>query len=427
MIKTITHRNRDRGIVNYLFILSFILLFHFSSAKEIQVGKTFSVHTIHEAIAIADSGDVIIIYEGKYVEGNLIINKPITLCSNGVVVIDGKHEKDVITITAHDVVIDGFTIQNSGKSDLKEFAGIHIINANSCFISNCTLLNNYFGMYLDNCSSCIILHNTITGGGGEESSAANGIQLWKCDKNFIAKNHVSNHRDGIYFEFVTNTFVIENLSEHNLRYGIHFMFSNHDDYVKNIFRENGSGVAVMYSSYVNIIQNIFDHNRGDASYGLLLKELTSSRIIGNTFVQNTIGIFLEGTSRSFFSENTFQNNGWAFRIYGDCYSDTILANNFFSNTFDVATNAGENENFFSKNYWDKYTGYDLNKDGVGDVPFHPVSLYSKLVEVVPNSILLMHSFLVNILDETEKVIPSITPKEFRDESPHIKPNDYAAG
>jgi nitrous oxidase accessory protein len=28
-----------------------------------------------------------------------------------------------------------------------------------------------------------------------------------------------------------------------------------------------------------------------------------------------------------------------------------------------------------ENYWDKYEGYDLDKNKIGDIPYHPLSLY----------------------------------------------------
>jgi nitrous oxidase accessory protein len=99
----------------------------------------------------------------------------------------------------------------------------------------------------------------------------------------------------------------------------------------------------------------------------------------------------------------------------------LTANNFFGNTFDVATNASRSMNYFSGNYWDQYSGYDLNHDLIGDVPFHPVSLYSKITEESPYTLMLLHSFLIDLLDQTEKVIPTITPEEFRDDSPLMKP------
>lgn len=396
-----------------------------SDAAVLSVGLGQPFHSIKAAIAASDSGDIIEVYSGSYAEGNIEITKPLTLCGIGFPVIDGKQADEIITITSNHVTLDGFVIQNSGKSDLKQLCGIHLINVSNCIISNNRLSDNFFGIGCDNSRNCYIFNNTITSHATSESSSGNGIHCWKSDSIFIHGNYISGHRDGIYFEFITNTQVSHNLSEKNLRYGIHFMFSDHDVYLRNTFRENGSGVAVMYSRFVDMYYNRFENNWGGAAYGLLLKELTDSRIIGNYLYRNTTGIYLEGTSRSVLKQNELVGNGWALKILGDCYSDTIMKNNFSANTFDVTTNAGENQNLFAGNYWDKYRGYDLNRDGTGDVPFRPVSLYSKLVEGVPHSVLLLHSFMVNVLDQTEKVIPSITPEQFRDDAPRMKPYLHA--
>jgi nitrous oxidase accessory protein len=91
------------------------------------------------------------------------------------------------------------------------------------------------------------------------------------------------------------------------------------------------------------------------------------------------------------------------------------------NTFDVGTNGTMQLNKFYSNYWDKYEGYDLNKDGVGDVHYLPVSLYSMIVEKIPAATLLLRSFMISILDKAERVIPSITPINLKDEKPFMKP------
>ena len=55
----------------------------------------------------------------------------------------------------------------------------------------------------------------------------------------IIANTISGHRDGIYFEFVTNSIIWRNISTKNIRYGLHFMFSNDDAYITNVFKNNG--------------------------------------------------------------------------------------------------------------------------------------------------------------------------------------------
>ena len=98
----------------------------------------------------------------------------------------------------------------------------------------------------------------------------------------------------------------------------------------------------------------------------------------------------------------------------------VTKNNFLSNTFDVGTNGSLVLNTFNFNYWDKYEGYDLDKNKLGDIPYRPVSLFSMILEKMPPAMMLFRSFMVTILDKTEKIIPSITPENLVDNSPLMK-------
>ena len=129
---------------------------------------------------------------------------------------------------------------------------------------------------------------------------------------------------------------------------------------------------------------------------------------------------MEGTSRIEIRNNDFRNNGWAIKVQASCDNNRFWRNNFTGNSFDVATNGSVSLNQFSQNYWDKYEGYDLNHDGVGDIPFRPVSMYSMIIEENPNALLLMRSFTVQLLDKAEKALPVITPGNLTDDKPMMK-------
>ena len=109
------------------------------------------------------------------------------------------------------------------------------------------------------------------------------------------------------------------------------------------------------------------------------------------------------------------------KIQASCMDNTIKKNNFIANTFDISTNGTLVLNTFDNNYWDKYEGYDLNKDKIGDLPYHPLSLFSVIVEKNPPAMLLFRSFMVTLLDKSEKIIPSLTPDNFIDNSPLMRP------
>jgi nitrous oxidase accessory protein len=198
------------------------------------------------------------------------------------------------------------------------------------------------------------------------------------------------------------------------------MFSNNDTYEQNTFENNGAGVAVMFSKHIKMCDNTFKKNWGSASYGMLLKEINDAEIKRNVFEENTIGINIEGSNRIDYENNDFINNGWAIKVRGACYTNKFMKNNFLYNSFDIAYNSKVNDNEFSQNFWSNYTGYDLDKDGIGDVPYRPVKLFSYIVNRTPETIVLLRSLFIDIIDFSEKVSPVFTPDNLMDEHPQMK-------
>ncbi len=398
----------------------FIFLFTIGYGRTIIVAPGSSNSSVKKAIEDAADGDTVLIKPGTYKEGSITISKSISVIAAGNVVLDGEQKFEILTLTGYNILVRGIHFINSGYSALNDFAAIKIVDASNLTIENCKITDAYFAIHISNSIHITIRNNTINGTPKSEQMTGNGIHLWKCSKALIENNKVFGQRDGIYFEFVTFSLIRNNISETNIRYGLHFMFSNDDSYYNNMFRNNGAGVAVMYSKRVWMDGNHFEENWGASAYGLLLKDITDSHIQHNTFKKNTVGIHLEGTSRMDIQRNIFKSNGWALKIQASCEDNNFHVNNFLGNSFDVGTNGTMVLNRFDHNYWDKYEGYDLNKDGLGDVPYHPVSLYSLIVEQNPFMLMLYRSFTTQILDKAEKAIPGLTPESLADNKPVMK-------
>ena len=405
-----------------IVILPTIILSTSISARTIVVGKDQPITSIRKAIGLAKEKDTILVQSGIYKEGNILINKNVILLGQNYPVLDGENKFEILTVSGVNITIKGFQFQNCGQSAMNDFASIKVIDSKNTLIEDNRVINSFFGIHFSNSSFVTIRHNTVSGSPTSEQNTGNGIHLWKCNNALIENNHVTGHRDGIYFEFVTESTIQNNLSEKNIRYGLHFMFSNDDNYLNNTFNNNGAGVAVMYSHKVKMEGNNFQMNWGPSSYGILLKDISDSYIQNNTFYKNSVGIHMEGSSRINAFKNIFKENGWAIKVQASCDDNNFYQNNFYGNSFDIATNGTMMLNKFYNNYWDKYEGYDRNKDGVGDVPYHPVSMYSMIVEQNPNSLILLRSFMVSLLDKAEKAIPSLTPENLTDDKPMIKPN-----
>ncbi|MCO4293950.1 nitrous oxide reductase family maturation protein NosD [Solitalea sp. MAHUQ-68] len=403
----------------FLFILLIAQCSIALAQQKLIVGPKEKYTTIEKALAASKNGDEIIVKKGIYTSLNITINKSITLTGQGQPVLDGKGKDEVLTILVNGVTVNGFIIKNTNIGSSKDYAGIRVFKANNVKIINNTLQNTFFGIYLSDADDILVKNNKLTGT-GHPTQSGNGIHLWQCNRIKIENNTIRRHRDGIYFEFAKQSLIQNNLSEQNNRYGLHFMFSDDDKYIDNTFRNNGSGVAVMYTKRITMLKNVFEKNTGSSSYGLLLKDISDSRIEHNKFSLNTTGIYFEGCSRINVTNNDFLQNGWAIRLLANCESDHFENNNFKGNTFDLSTNGTHFQNKFINNYWDKYEGYDMDRNKIGDVPYRPVSLYSQVLEKMPYAVMLMRSLMVNLLDKAEKAIPSITPEIIKDEQPRIQ-------
>lgn len=410
-------------MTRYFLLVFFLFIFLSGSllAKTIIVKPNES---IKEAILKASDHDTIMVKTGVYNENLISIEKPLTIIGEDGAIVDSQEGDEIFIVQSDHVTIQNMTLKNIGVSYLKDRAAIRLNRVRDVKILNNTLINTFFGIYLQKSNNCVVDGNIIIGGSEDESTAGNAIHIWQGKRIQVSNNEVSLHRDGIYFEFVDESYIANNISRNNMRYGLHFMFSNNDLYENNRFQNNGSGVAVMFSKEIEMIDNEFLDNWGGASYGLLLKEISDGSIENNNFSRNTVGIYAEGANRLLIKNNLFHNNGKAMDIKGNSLDNQIIKNDFVGNTFEVLTNSKSNLNHFEGNYWSQYSGYDLNKDGIGDVPHRPVNLFAIVTDKIPAASMLLHSFLVNSLDAAERLFPQFIPEQLIDQKPKIKPNHY---
>ncbi len=406
-----------KRIFVFLFAITLVGSVH---AFQIEVCTSCPISNLQSAIDQAKDFDTIVVKKGTYKEHNVLVNKPLTIIGENYPVIDGELKGEVITIIADNVTVDGLFIINVGTSYTEDYAAIRVRRSKHFVIQNLVLEKLFFGIYIEKSNHGKVFHNKVIGDAVEEYNSGNGIQLWYSNHIEIEHNYVEHVRDGIYLEFSDDCIIKNNVSALNLRYGLHFMFSNDDVYQDNTFENNGAGVAVMFSKKIKMFNNTFKENWGTASYGMLLKEINDAEIIGNTFEENTIGINIEGSNRIVYKHNNFKNNGWAIKVRGACYTNKFTENNFLYNSFDIAYNSKVNDNVFDRNYWSNYTGYDLDKDGVGDVPYRPVKLFSYIVNRTPETIILLRSMFIDIIDFSEKVSPVFTPDNLLDHNPLTK-------
>jgi nitrous oxidase accessory protein len=382
---------------------------------EVLAGQSISA-----AIRSAKAGDRVVIARGVYREPTIVVDRALTIIGEPGTVIDGTRATHILRIEADDVTVRGLTFTSVAPSHIEDRAAIRVGAVRRCVIEDNRVDSAYFGIYLAGTTGCRIARNVLTGRGTTEDQSGNGIHLWTARDVDVSDNRVTGHRDGIYLEFSHGVRATGNTSERNVRYGLHFMYSDDCVYAGNAFRGNQAGVAVMYTRRVTMTGNRFADNWGPASYGLLLKEIYDARLEGNRFERNTTGLLADGATRLVARDNVFADNGWALKLMASTQDASLSGNSFVGNSFDVATNSRSAGTTIRGNYWDQYEGYDLDRDGHGDVPHRPARLFSLIVEQNEPLLVMLRSPIVALLDRAERVLPGLTPETLSDPAPLMR-------
>lgn len=402
--------------------MGFILLAAFLAAAP---GDTIVVTasgpiTLGAALEQAPRGGTILLRPGRYeLREAQLVSRPVRIVGEGRPVLQGSGPHGLLHITADSVTLRGLVFRNVERSFIEDRAAVLLDSVAGCVVEDSRFERTFFGLYLKGVRGCRLAGNRLDGQRGGGAAGGNGIHLWSSAGVTVEDNEVTGHRDGIYLEFSTGALVRRNRSTRNARYGLHFMFSHDCEYSDNRFLDNGAGVAVMYSRRVAVRRNDFLENWGPAAYGLLLKEISDSDIEDNRFLSNSVAMFIEGSSRLRVTGNEFSRNGWAVKLMANTEANRFEGNAFAGNAFDVATNSRSNSSTFAGNSWDDYRGYDLDRDGYGDVPHRPVRFFSLVVQEHQPALILLRSFFVELLDLAERVLPILTPETLVDTRPRM--------
>ncbi|MCB0811131.1 MAG: right-handed parallel beta-helix repeat-containing protein, partial [Flavobacteriales bacterium] len=227
-------------MIRSLFRFS-ILLLGAQAQGALHVVEGGSTIALNAVVRQAQPMDTIRV-RGKLSGPPVFVDRPIVLFGEDAEII-GDRSGSVIEVHASKVTIQGFRISGTGRSSIEDHAGIKVTDGADVHILDNTFDGCFFGVLINGCRSAWVKGNVLRGNSDEEVQEGNAIHIWKGDGVRIDSNVCMGHRDGIYLEFVGNSSIRGNRVRGNARYGLHFMFSNNDDYSGNWFEMNGAGVA----------------------------------------------------------------------------------------------------------------------------------------------------------------------------------------
>ncbi len=387
------------------------------------------VTSLQERLAAATPGDTLRVTDGLYA-GPLRITKPVILLGEGVPVIDGQGRGTVVTIEAPDVLLQGFIIRNSGRILDQDDAGI-TVKAPRVTIADNQIENVLFGIYLSQADSCRIVRNLIKGDPTLDMARRGDlIRLWYSHNVHILDNTIYQGRDVVIW--FSKGVVLRGNTIAFSRYGQHFMYSDNALIEQNRLLYNSVGAYLMYSRGLTFRQNLLAYNRHASGFGIGLKDMDDVILENNAIVDNQIGIFVDSSPRALDSQIRYQKNVLAYNDVGLQTLGPVARSRFENNSFienyeqvDILGGGQFTESsgsFWQQNYWSDYRGYDVDRDGVGELPYQAVALFDALTDQTPTLRWFAFSPVVQALELASRAFPIVRPvPKLIDPQPHMRP------
>jgi nitrous oxidase accessory protein len=378
--------------------------------------------SLQAAISAAAPGDTLTLAPGTY-QGPVVVDRPLTLVGEEGAVIDGGGSGSVITVSAPDVVLRGLTVRGSGISLADQDSGIFVDKAaTGALVVGNRLEQNLIGIYLWGSRDSVARDNVIVGRRDlRMNERGNGVQLWNAPGSVVEGNDIRYGRDGI---FVTTSKhdIFRNNRMRDLRFAVHYMYTNASEVSGNVSQGNHLGYAIMYSNHLKILDNV---SEGDRDHGLLFNYANHSTIEGNVVRGGPKKcVFIYNANKNRFHGNWFEGCDIGIHFTAGSEGNEISGNAFVDNRTQVKYVGTRNVEWSANgrgNYWSDNLAYDLNGDGVADRPYRPNDLVDHVVWRHPLARLLLNSPAVQVLRWAQSAFPALLPGGVQDSAPLMSP------
>ncbi len=419
-----------------------LALITFSLACQVQAGivNIASSEDLFHALNNIKANTEILLAPGIYL-GNFQVKTPVTINCQNQATLDGNHQKDTLRIIAENVVIKNCNILNWGDNLTDMNAGIFAEKT----ATNLKVDNNYFkgdtfGVWLDSTTGARIINNKVEGNLDIRSQdRGNGIHLFNVSDTLVENNEVWHTRDGIYIDTSNKNELIGNYL-HNLRYGIHYMYSYSNLVKDNRTFNTRTAYALMQSKYLTVINNT---SKNDTNYGILMNYISYSTIKGNKilnvhqqqgpggeqYISGAEGkaIFMYNAPFNEVEGNLFKGGEIGIHLTAGSEGNNIYGNYFVQNKRQVKYVANREVEWSHDgrgNFWSDYQGWDRNNDGIGDEPFEPNDGIDKVLWKYPAANVLINSPAIQTLKWVQKEFPILKSQGIKDSYPLMK-NDFS--
>lgn len=426
------------------------------AAEAAEIAVPAGPTPLQAVVNAAAPGDVLRLAPGVHL-GPVTVDKPLKLEGEPETVLRGDGQGSVVTLTAPDASVRGLRIEGSGMDIETMDSGVFVAEtAARAIIEDNTIIGNLYGVYLHGAHDAVARGNRIEGlRTGRTSRAGNGVSVWNAPGAKVIGNDISFGRDGIFASASRkNEFRGNRFSE--LRFAIHYMYTNDSIIADNVSTGNIVGYAIMYSDRLTVTGNVSD---GDRDNGLLFNYANGSRINGNAVrgAAQPVGrwtsngerysaepgmpkeseaagggshagtrngpekcLFIYNANRNRFTDNRFEGCEIGVHFTAGSEGNAMTGNAFVQNRNQVKY-VGTRSLDWSKdgrgNYWSDNPAFDLDGDGVADNPYRPNDVIDKVLWEAPAAKVLVNSPAVQVIRWAQARFPAVFPGGVVDNHP----------
>lgn len=327
--------------------------------------QAYAQTTIQQLIDGAAPGATITIPEGQYFE-NIVIDKPLTL-TGAVTIHSINHAPAIMIEKTNNVVLDRLTIETEGTA-------IELQDTQNISLTDLELTGVNIGVKVHNSAHLKVKSVRITGRNVHYSQKGNGFAIYDSSDVTIRDSTINNVQDGIYLEEVSQVMLEENTVERS-RYGVHFMYSGQGRVLKNYMTNNVTGFMVMMTKDVQFTDNKLTKQRGLNGYGTVLYDVSQLTLQNNLFSQNRTAISIQDGEQITIQSNDFQMNETAIEAMKSDKTNKVVNNVFTGNI--LTARSDQNGVYLNSNYYDDYSGIDVDGNGIGDTHYVALSSFGQ--------------------------------------------------
>lgn len=389
--------------------------------KRIHALKPFQ-----ELVDAAPAGSVLRPPAGTYA-GPVHLDKPLTIEGAGKVTIDSGDKGTVFSLETDGATLSGLHLTGSGDSHDTDDSCLDV-RGHRNLIEKIVIDNCLNGIDLKQANDNTVRHNKVRSKPFDIGLRGDGLRLWYSHRNLIEHNEVTDSRDMVAW------YSNDNIYRHNFgtrsRYSLHFMFAKDNLIEDNRFIDNAVGVYFMYTEGGVMRRNLISHATGATGMAIGFKESSNAVIEGNEIIYCAVGIGsdlspFQPDSKMFIKNNRFAYNGIAIQFTSEL-GGNIVTDNVFEGNLTNVVQAGRGKSALNEwrgNYWDDYTGFDRDHDGLGDTPYELYAYADQIWIEMPTARFFKTAPVMELLDFLERLAPFSSPElTLKDERPRfVKP------